>query len=270
MPENIVKVNERLENPAMRELMEKHAAISVHNQDEYSAVLNQIANEFVNRARMVVPVRLSPPPIDDGNGGQKIAPNTNVSFVLLSNGKQDFLPVFTDSDEFAKWKKDEELPSTILMDFSGIATMLSGHGSTAGIVMNPFSNNLVMNRPMVLKWYEQKQIVEKGHANTIITQDTPAELFKLEPYPLQLANTLCDTARSLPEVNAIWLRGLRLNGDDGYLLIVDYTGDRGKIFPAFGESAKKFLGGYPLHIVTQTDRFGIEATENVTPIYTKE
>lgn len=280
MPQNVLKINEKLENPALRGLMEKYRGLVPADKEDFkkgnfdqealTAVMNEIADEIITRAKVLVPATLSQPARDDGEGGQFVPPNTNLSFVLIAGGGRNFLPVFTETEEFLKWQSDEERPVTVQMDFDSFVQMAASHGSCAGIVINPFSDNLMINREMLLKWYEQKQMKAKGHANYIITRDTPVELYTPAPYPIELSGKLCETARGFSEVNKIWLRGIKLNNEQGYLLVVDFKGDRTKLFTAFGDCAKPFLGAHALHIVALDDGFGAEATDKVLPIYTKD
>ena len=274
MPENIIKVNEKLENPVLRGLMEKRGSYPPEVQiatdnEEFNDLMNQIADEFVNRAPVIVPVKLSKEPVADESGSLTVAKNSTVSFVLLSSGEQHFLPVFTDSEEFSKWKGDE-VPVTLQMDFDHCASVLEANGSCAGVVINPFSDNLLITRPLILRWHEHKQIAAHGHASHVINEHTPVEVYVPKPYPMEMSNKLCETAKGNPAVNAIWLRGITLNGERGYLLVVDFEGDRNSVFSAFGDCAKPFLGAMALNIVALSDGFGGKATENVLPIYTKE
>ncbi len=275
MPQNNLKLNEEIHNPKLRELFDRRAAISpdgknIPDKKAYGDVMNELADELVMRAELLVPVSLSKEPESRENGELFVSEKSNVSFMMLLSGKEHFIPVFTDTEDFKKWKNPETTPYTVSMDFDSIASIIEGIGNCSGIALNPFSDNMVITRPLLLKWYEHKQIMTQGHANHVINSDTPVEVFVPSPYPMELSNKLCDTARQNHNVSRIWLRGIKLNGENGYLLVVDFKGDRQKLFTAFGECAKPFLGARALHIIALDDGFGKTAVENAMPIYSKE
>ncbi len=274
MPQNNLKLNEEIHNPKLREVFDRRAAISadgknVPDKKVYSDIMGEIADELIMRAKLLVPVSLSREPEVRENGEIFVSGNTDVTFMMLSSHDQHFLPVFTDVDELKKWKI-EKVPYTVTVGFDNVASMLESIGKCSGVAVNPFSDDMVVSRQLFLHWYEKKQIMTQGHANHVINGDTPVEVFVPSPYPMELSNKLCETARQNHNVSKIWLRGIKLNGEDGYLLVVDFKGDRKKLFSAFGDCAKPFLGARALHIVALDDGFGKTAVENAMPIYSKE
>lgn len=58
-----------------------------------------------------------------------------------------------------------------------------------------------------------------------------------------------------------------LNGEKSYLAVVDFKGERQRVFSALGEAAKPYLSTMPLSIVALDEALGKTATENVMPIY---
>lgn len=264
-------INQKTSNPKLSALIEKYKDAFKNDKKAAAEILGQIADELVLRARLLTPVILSEEPISK-NGRLVVKDNTNVTFMLLHGGDNDIIPVFTDNAELDKWNVDNtQKPWTMTLDFDSIGSVLEGGAQCWGIVVNPFSDNLQIPRSMALNWYEQKQIHSQGHARHVITPETPADVYAPDPYPMVLSNKLCEAAKGLSGVEKLWLRGVRLNGTEGYLLIAELTEDGNKvIFPALGEAAKPHLNGLALHIVTNDSEFGKKAVENVLPIYTKK
>lgn len=267
---NFITVNEKTKNPKLSALMEKYKSAFANDKKAAGEILGQIADELALRAKVLAPVSLSEEPVSE-KGKLVVKDGTNVAFMLLNGGGNDFMPIFTDNEEFAKWDAgDDKLPYNMTLDFDSCASVLESNAKCWGLVVNPFSDNLQIPRSMALNWFEQKQIHTKGHARHVITSDTPAEVYAPDPYPMVLSNKLCEAAKGLAGVNALWLRGVRLNGSDGYLLIADISEDGNKlIFPTLGEAAKPHLNGLPLHIVTADNDFGRNSIDNVLPIYSK-
>lgn len=268
--DNIICVNEKAQNPKLSALLAKYKTALASDKKAAVEILGQVADELALRARVLVPVNLSEEPVSKGG---KLVVNTgsNVELMMLSGDGRNFLPIFTDNAEFDKWNAgDSKPPYNVTLDFDSFASVLESNPVCWGLTVNPFSDNITIPRAMVLNWFEQKQIHSQGHARHVITPDTPTEVFTPDPYPMQLSNILCETAKKLPGVNKLWLRGVRLNGSEGHLLIADLSEDGNKaIFPALGEASKPYLNGLPLHIVTVDSEFGISTVENLLPIYTK-
>lgn len=263
-------VNQRLENEGIRSLLEKRRDADANDQEETRNVMNELINEIVFNSRFLSPVNLSKPPVYDAAGALMLAPDTEFTFVLLDNGKGErFFPIFTESAEFEKWE-NPGASATIQMEFDRYAVMLERNSNCEGIVINPFSDNLLVNKQIVEKWYEKKQIMQNGHAQHVITPDSKYEFFTPNPYPMQLSNKLCETAKSISAINRMWLRGVKLNGSDGLLLVVDFTGDRLSIFSELGNAAKPYLEERSIHIVPLDDGFGKQAVENLIPIYAND
>lgn len=268
---NVLRVNDKTDNPKLTALMDKYKDAFKNDKKAAAEILGQIADELALRARLLVPVILSDEPVSE-NGKLVVKDNTNVTFMLLHGGENDIIPVFTNNAEYEKWNVEgTERPYSITLDFDSLASVLESGAKCWGIVVNPFSDNLQIPRTMALNWFEQKQIHAKGHARHVITSDTPADVYTPDPYPMVLSNKICEAAKGLSGVKALWLRGVRLNGADGYLLIADITEDGNKvIFPTLGEAAKPHLNGLPLHIVTADSDFGKSSTNNVLPVYSKK
>lgn len=268
MAENKLLINEKINCSQLKALVEDFR--KKNGTDKGPEALNAVANELAFRSRVMAPVQLSEEPEKSG-GVLSAKVGTHISFVLLKADDKSYLPVFTENAELDKWNFDSGKPEyTIGLDFSGLASLFEQNAACAGVVINPFTDNLMIQRSMIIKWYEEVQIKQHGHARHTITADTPTEVYQLSPYPMLMSNKLCETAKGLPGVNSMWLRGIKLNGDDGLLLVCDLSEDGNNgIFKALGECATPMLEGKALHIVTADSDFGKKSIENVLPIYTK-
>ena len=266
----MIFVNEKATNPKLRGLLKKYKSSIAKDKKTASDILGQIANELTLHARVLAPVRLSEEPHPE-NGRLVTKDDTKITILVLNGEENNFLPIFTDNAEFEKWSAGNKPDYTMTFDFNGCASVLESNAKVWGLVINPFSDNLQIPRAMVLNWFEQKQIHSQGHARHVITAETPAEVYAPDPYPMQLSNKLCEAAKELSGVNALWLRQVTLNGSVGYLLIADLSEDGNQvIFPTLGEAAKPYLNGFPLHIVTADNDFGKKSIDNVLPIYSKK
>lgn len=258
--ENNLHLNERLEKQKLNDLFAERGSIDVNNEEERVELLNRIIGELVMNTSFVSPVT-----IEDSENGDR-----NITFQLIRSPEgEKYFPVFTSSEDLELWSELDS-KQTALFGFDDYAGLLTVNGDCAGFVVNPFSDNFKVEKPLVMQWLENKQMLVNGHANHLITKDTEYEFYAPEPYPFELSENLAAAAKERPEVERVWLRGIKLEGRDAYLAVVEHTGDKNEIIPALGECTKAFLNGMHIHFVEYVPGFAEEAVENVVPIYSKE
>ncbi len=265
---NKYRINEKLEPQELHKLLTSRRATAEDDTAAQNKLMDAIATEIVMKAKFICAVKILPEPIKKSDGTYDADDNANVSFMLLENEKfGKIFPVFTDESELEKCDVFSNY-YTIITDFDFISGVIADGGACEGMMVNPFDDNMFISRNAVSKWREKKQILRTGRANHIIRENTPVDVYTPVPYPLQLSNKLCEIAKQLPEVNAIWLRGITLNGDRGYLLVLDAPQPE-RFYDVFGVAGKDFIGKLPLHIVPLNGDLGKKATLNVLPTYSK-
>lgn len=258
--ENNLHLNEKLEKQRLNELFAERATLDLSNEDVRNDLWNRIVAELVMNTRFISPVTVE----DAGSGDQ------NITFNLIRSSEgEKYFPVFTSSEDLALWK-ELETEQTALFIFDNYANMLAANNDCKGFVVNPFSDNFKVEKKLAAQWLEQKQVLMHGHANHAITKDSSYELYAPSPYPFQLSDKLCEAAKEMPEAERIWLRGINLDGRDAYLAVVEFDGDRERVFAALGERARDYLNDRPLYIVPFEPGFAEQAVDKVLPIYAKE
>lgn len=264
-----LNINQDIDNSVLNGLLAQRGTMDKDDKKAVSELSERLATEIVMNATLLGLVSFSREPEQDKNGELSIPKGANMNFMLLDSNEQGkYLPVFTDKKSIETWGGVQKY-YTVQIAFENIAGLILTGDTCNGIVLNVGTDNLIIERSVIAAWHERKQISEKGHADNVITNNTPLEIYPANPYPLQLSNKLCETAKEISGVNNLWLRGITLNGEAGYLLVVDYSGERQPIFSKLGEAGKPFLGNMPLHLVPFSDDFGKNAVDKVVPIYTK-
>ena len=265
-----LNINKDIDNSVLNELLAQRRTMDKNDRNTVNELSERLATEIVMNAALLGLVNFSKEPVKDKNGELSIEKGTNMNFMLVDSEKQGkYFPVFTDRQAIEKWGGVKNF-YTVQVGFENLAGLILTGDTCDGMVLNVGTDNLVIERSVIAAWNERKQIVEKGHADNVITNNTPLEIYPANPYPLQLSNKLCEAAKGIKGVNNLWLRGITLNGEAGYLLVVDFTGERQPIFSKLGEAGKEFLGRMPLHLVPFSDDFGKNAVDKVVPIYSKE
>lgn len=247
--------NERLEKQNISELFAKRKAVS--GEDEQKELTSRIIAELVMNTTFIAPVQL----------GESSGDEQSVTFRLIQSPQGvRYFPVFTSSEDLETW---EELgkTDTVHMTFDGYAELIKGNEALGGIAVNPFSDNWMVDRRLVLQWYEHKSLILNGYANHTVTSDSKYEFIELSSD--ELRDNLIATAKNQPKIKSIRLRGINLDGKEGFIAVVDVESDPNDVFPELGNAARDLLGDKQLHIVLFDSDFGKLAAEGVEPIYSK-
>ena len=168
-----------------------------------------------------------------------------VQFMLLPNqdGK-NFFPVFTDMEELRKQFKQPE-QQTLVLTFADLAGMILRDAGAAGLVVNPFGENMTLGRELV-------ELVA-GDMGALRAQ---MQISRPEPWPEGLAKAIGNQAALLAEVKRVWLCWGRDAGNgEGYLLLVEHTGRQDRIFEALGQAVRPHLEGARADVASYDIRY---------------
>lgn len=264
-----LNIDKNIDNSTLNSLLAQRAALNKNDKHAVAALSARLGEEIVMKAVYLAVVNFSKPLVKGENGELAMQSDSNMNFILLDSSNSDkYFPVFTDRNAIDKWGGVKDY-HTVQITFDNLASLVLTGESCKGMILNVGTDNLVIERNIVAGWNERKQIAVKGHASSVITGDTPLELYPLNPFPQKLSDKLSKTAGEIEQVNRLWLHGITLNGEQGYLLVADFSDDRQLVFSKLGEASKEFLGSLPLHIVPFADEFGKKAVEGLEPIYSK-
>ncbi len=241
-------------------------------EKETVSLLNEIAEEIVMNARLISAVRFSEDPVLNPDGTAQIPKGAKMTFALLSDksGKKYF-PAFTDANELMKWKTAQnEQPKTVSLKFEDYAALVIDRRGADGIVINPFGGNLLLDMNILRHWRERKQMLTMGHYETVLRKDDKIEITDAQPFPNKLAKALSEAAKQIPEISAMWMRQMKANGRDAHLAVVEFDGDKKKVFTALGEAGKPCLEGLPLNMLSAADNISKDTVENCEPFYRRQ
>ena len=265
-----IDVNKPLENPKLKELFAQRRQSQSAVQTK--RIMESLMEEITTNAYFLSLVEFSKQPEKTEQGQVKLAQGTTLSFPMLTtqDGRQ-FYPVFIDWEEFGKWEAMKyRKPQTMIMNFDDYAAMIIDKGRGSGIVINPFSDNLLLDRGMMTHLRRQKQLGTEGHAEYRVPSETTVKLGDPAYYPDDLVNALCTYAKKEKSVHTLWIRLMEKSGEQSYLLIVDFIGEKKTIFDAIGKAARPYLNQMYLDIVPFTSDLGQKAANGVRPIYQKK
>lgn len=133
--------------------------------------------------------------------GEKV--NAKAEFIMLNREDKKFLPIFTSLSELQKWSTAPAC-SAVPLTFAQYTGILSDpNGTAAGVVIDPFTLGLTFTKEQVL---------------SIQPRLEPQEL---KVIPMDMLQELKEHLAGVPAVKKAYLSGIRANGTDGHLIIIE-------------------------------------------------
>ncbi len=161
----IIDTNENPSDPQLKEWFSwRSTAVTEHQQKE---LINKFGNEIVLHAKFLACLNFSEKPEKAEDGRALVKKGTKVTYYTLTakDGKK-YYPVFTDREELARWESVKGSdPMTALVTFDDFRPILAANPEMSGVVVNPFTDNFIMLRPVVDNWSRMKdELIRKAKA----------------------------------------------------------------------------------------------------------
>lgn len=240
-----------------------------YKQNKEEQVWNRILGEIAMNARFLMPARL-PADIKLDSDVAQMQAGSRLEFIMITNtAGQKFFLAFTDWDELSKWQVVEN-QQTVVMGFDDYAGLLSRHEDAAGFVINPFSENLTLNRELTQHLKNRKEIILTGHTEQVVEKDTAVGLRVPVPYPERLAEALSAHMKGDKRIKSAYLLQMKREEEESYLCVVDYKGDRREVFDPIADVARPFLEGVFLDLIPLDDDFGRQAAALTEPFFKRK
>lgn len=265
-----IDVNKPVENPKLKALFRQLEDCQA--EEEHRRLMNQLLEETVLNACFLSVIQLSEEPEDQGDGKAVFKRGTTMGFPMLTtqDGRQ-FYPVFTDWMELGKWEAVRGTPpKTLVLRFDDYAAMVLKDGGADGIVIDPFSHNLTLDRAYLEHLRNQKELNATGHTEHTAQKGTTVRLGDPEHYPTALVEAMKAHAKRDKRIERLWLRLMEREGEVSFLVVADVQGDRSAVFDGIGETARPYLSGMYIDLVPYADAFGADAARGQEPFYQKK
>ncbi len=219
--------------------------------------------EELQKAKLLVPVKFA-----RDAGGVKL------NFVMISApDKKNFFPAFTDGQEASRMNAPEgdkrEYVQLSLKDYEQI--FRDTRGQAAGIVVNPFSANIVLERAIIGKLNTQKAAAVSGAPVNAQKGEVPAELpvrFD-EPrvYPTALVNAVYEAGRTIPEISRIWYKQMLIGPNVNHGLIVEADSFSAEIAEKLKAAAEPHAKNIPVQILKLTPELDKNVIKDAVALY---
>ena len=262
-----VDVNKPVENPRLKELLKQRAAVS---QSEQLPILNAIAEEMAMNAFFLTVVEFVDDHVENNPDGTAVfKEDCQISFPMLGlNDGGHVQPLFTDWEELRKWDPFKEGDvKTFILTFDDVYSLMSSRKT--GIVINPFGDAFMIPFETIdhIKHVKDSQKSSAKVKEQVVKKDTKVMLGEPREYPKHMVEAISAHAKTIPAINAIWLKLMMKEDEQSFLLIVDAAGDVRSYFQGIADAAVPYLPkGMYIDMVSANEEFGKGAATG-TPFY---
>ena len=183
-----------------------------------------------------------------------------VSVISIQDKEKNvYLPAFTDWNEINKWNNEENL-KTIIFTFQDYAKVFLNNKEMAGLVINPYGENLVLN----------KQQIQSISSECELKSGEKVKIGIPEKYPADMSNALKDYFLAAGYISeAYLLLMLRENNEQSYLLVIETDEDVNNLYPELAKIVTKYLGEV-IDFISTKEKFGKSAIQGYSPFYKSE
>ncbi|MBE6128117.1 MAG: enhanced serine sensitivity protein SseB [Erysipelotrichaceae bacterium] len=259
---------EPLTNPRLRELLDARKENSL-NDSALQNVMNQIAEEVVERAKFLAVIQMDDSAVthnEDGTATFNQGSTITVCTLSTSDGKV-FFPAFTDWDAIAKSPYAKTEPKTLVVSFDDYWAMVKD--TDAGMVINPGCDDLLFTKETLRRFHEVSEMKKNGVIEHTVEKDTPVQIGDPAENPKKLKDALRACAEHYREIRTMWLKLMVKEGEKSWLLIVDHKGERKPLFEALAKAARPHLENMYIDMVSYSDPFGKKAADD-NPFYVRK
>lgn len=262
---NAEDIQKPITNPRIKGLMRQAAGAPTEE------MLNLVYEEFAMNARFISVILLSEEPVPNQDGTTTFKEGATMQIpVLTAPDGSMFYPAFTDKEEMAKWQ-DMKDPKTVLLSLHDYVELVMKNENTSGIVVNPFSENMMVDKKILEHLRKKKELLVTGMTKETISDKTSMTLSDFTEFPVELAKAVEKVMKEESCVEQAWLRLMKKEGEISYLLVVDVSlpGNLEMIYGRIAEAARPHLHGMLVNIISYKSDFGRKATEGVPSFYQK-
>ena len=285
----------------IKELKNQDLIMAYHLM-QYNATPERQAEfmQEVVKARFLAPASFDPEPETGEDGKLKLQPNTTVSVPEVANNEgKKYLPAFTDWKSAQKWELKEG-QRLIATNFEDYAAMVLRDQDASGFVINPFEENIRIERNVIAaikqqqaafikqklaeaqkRQAEQKVQAAAGQGNGAAGQpagqqgqSAPGQaqrtvtlsFHRIEKCPEKFLEEARTYLKTQP-VKKAYLQGLMQGDRKGCLFVLDHEGDEKALFNELAKISKPYMPGMYLYATTVNSDLGKKAINGMEPFY---
>lgn len=204
----------------------------------------------IYKAKYLLPV--------DKNNSIKDDDIVSITAVIQKDGKK-YIPVFTDWNEMAKYDKNKQFIGCVAT-FDDIEKFCKDGDY---VTINPFGFNMTIDNNTVNIIHSVVKNVGQSDNQEKVT------IFDVEIYPEKMIKCLNEYFDKSEGVKSAYIRCMRKGDIVGYLIIVDFEGDKNQIFGGISEAIAPYTENKPVDFISYSSEFGKNAVGSIKPFYQK-
>lgn len=277
MTENKMLFDNKVLKDAMDIMSDSLKNVEKYKEGEMLAKKREAERTFFNcmkTAKLIAPVQVYPKPqLKDENQVMNMK-NVKINFLLLKNPQgQSFFPVFTDFEEFNKWKNAEK-PESLVVTVKEYEKLFEQpvHENTM-IMMNPYSHGLIVKKELIkVLNAPAPKAVKLEDGREIKQEETKINMSQAsfsEPsiYPTKMVNAMYDYCEGNEMIERADLRMMNSNNKSVYLVIVKHHGNTKEIFDELSKLALPLSKNVPVAFMNHDEKTPEKALENSIPFF---
>lgn len=219
--------------------------------------------EEIMKARFLAPVVLEVMPFKVGTDRTSLRDRSRMKFLCIHDGEgKRFFPAFTDEKEMEKYNLERGQQVSYLT-FADYVQIMTDDQSAGGFVINPYGENLVCERKLVMNWAKHMKGGNPGGQPRI-------RLGQPKTMPSEMLQAVSEYLKGREDVSAAYLSMMQPEGGEtSYLIVVDMDGEENLVYDKIAEAAGQYLKGMSLNIEPFSSELGQAAAKGIEAFYTK-
>lgn len=272
------KISIPVENPELQHAMIQffQMAHSKNNSQGREQTLHQLEDKMLDEvinAKYLIPMQLKEeePSIPDEHGNSTLKKGTTMQFANLVSNDDDTqaLPAFTDWTEFEK-VYDKNIWSGNIATYDDLLAVSQKMNciviNCKGIPLNINEKNKHMIEEYKIEKNKPKDASVK---ECTMKKDTKIMLGEPKEYPSKMIEVVKEYMKKQKHIKKAYLQLMIKDNEKSYLIVVDFDGNKDKLFKGIADVALPYLNGMYLDMVTMDD-WAKNDVKDVKPFYKKK
>ena len=255
----MIDVNKPVTNPELINII--HAL-----KENFTPEVEKDFLRLMKTAHFLSPVIIDKVSTPDENGVTTLEKNTTIKFITLEIAdNQLFLPVFTDWIELRKWRNIAN-EQTLITTYDDLCTMVEKTAAHAGFVINPCGESILITRDLIEQFNNPQPL-----QSYTVKEDTQVKIGIPADYPKAMTNAISKYLKSQKNVKSAYLVLMEKEGEQSFLIAVDFTRNRQITFNGIASAATPHLKKEQfIDMVSLDSGIGINISSKYSPFYRRK
>lgn len=221
--------------------------------------------EDLKKARLLSPCSFDV--VKDKDGKVKVRPDQIKFFLLNTNDKKTFFPVFTNFEMTKKIELSKDSPKVIVRTIQDLGAMLNGNKQAQGLIINPGADNIVIPQNLVLLLaglIEKPQDPAQPKPQVQVTYSEP------KIYPTKMVADVYDACEKVDSIQKVWLKQKTAGMEISFIFFVEAEPQDKSVGDVILQACEGKTKGLKVDVAWATDIVKEKIIKDSVPLYDKE